>query len=56
MMIILFIAKYDKQAVQRLYGLGVVKGNGNNQFLPKGTATRGEAAALINQMLQVIVR
>ncbi|MBE7106119.1 SH3 domain-containing protein [Bacillus cereus] len=44
---------YDKQAVQRLYGLGVVKGNGNNQFLPKGTATRGEAAALINQMLQV---
>ncbi|PFE70771.1 hypothetical protein CN316_11385 [Bacillus cereus] len=44
---------YNKQAVQRLYGLGVVKGNGYNQFLPKGTATRGEAAALINQMLQV---
>ncbi|HDR7612626.1 TPA: S-layer homology domain-containing protein [Bacillus mycoides] len=44
---------YDKQAVQRLYGLGVVKGSGNNQFLPKGTATRGEAAALVNRMLQV---
>lgn len=43
-----------KEDVQRLYGLGIVKGNGNNQFLPKGSATRGEAAALINQMWKVI--
>lgn len=33
---------YDKQAVQRVYGLGIVKGNEKNEFMPKGTATRGE--------------
>ncbi|MDR4983720.1 N-acetylmuramoyl-L-alanine amidase [Bacillus cereus] len=45
---------YDKQAVQRVYGLGIVKGNENNEFMPKGSATRGESAAFINRMLQVI--
>ncbi|MGG5738307.1 MULTISPECIES: S-layer homology domain-containing protein [Bacillus cereus group] len=45
---------YDKQAVQRVYGLGIVKGNENNEFMPKGSATRGESAAFINRMLKVI--
>ncbi|MBC6971603.1 S-layer homology domain-containing protein [Bacillus sp. Xin] len=45
---------YDKQAVQRVYGLGIVKGNEKNEFLPKGTATRAESAAFLNRMLHVI--
>ncbi|KFN04377.1 N-acetylmuramoyl-L-alanine amidase [Bacillus clarus] len=45
---------YDKQAVQRVYGLGIVKGNEKNEFLPKSSATRGESAAFINRMLKVI--
>lgn len=45
---------YDKASVQRLYSLGIVKGNGNNEFVPKGTATRGESAAFLVNMLQVI--
>ncbi|PFN48198.1 S-layer homology domain-containing protein [Bacillus thuringiensis] len=45
---------YDKTYVQRLYSLGIVKGNGNNEFVPKGITTRGESAALLINMLQVI--
>ncbi|UYX52231.1 S-layer homology domain-containing protein [Bacillus thuringiensis] len=43
-----------KEAVQRLYGLGIVKGMGDNLYVPKGTTTRGETAAFILNMLQVI--
>ncbi|KYZ66784.1 N-acetylmuramoyl-L-alanine amidase [Bacillus sp. GZT] len=32
----------------------VPKGNENNEFMPKGSATRGESAAFINRMLEVI--
>ncbi|PFA72365.1 S-layer homology domain-containing protein [Bacillus cereus] len=45
---------YDKSYVQRLYSLGIVKGNGNNEFVPKGTTTRGESASFLVNMLQVI--
>ncbi len=45
---------YYKTYVQRLYSLGIVKGNGNNEFVPKGTTTRGESAAFLLNMLQVI--
>ncbi|EOW9528153.1 M60 family metallopeptidase [Bacillus cytotoxicus] len=45
---------YDKNALLRVYVLGVVKGNDKNQFLPKGTASRAEAAAFLNRMLRVI--
>ena len=45
---------YDTQAVQRVYGLGIVKGNEKNEFLPKNPATRGESAAFINRMLRFI--
>ncbi|MGH1051850.1 S-layer homology domain-containing protein [Bacillus cytotoxicus] len=47
-------AAYDKKALQRVYGLGIVKGNDQNQFLPKGTASRAEAAAFLNRMLRVM--
>lgn len=47
-------ATYDKNALQRVYKLGIAKGNEQNQFLPKGTATRAEAAAFLNRMLHVI--
>ena len=33
-----------KEAVQRLYGLGIVTGMGDNLYVPKGTTTRGETA------------
>lgn len=45
---------FDIEAVQRVYGLGIVKGNEKNEFMPKGTASRGEAAAFLNRMLNVI--
>ena len=32
-----------KESVQRLYSLKVVNGIGNNEFDPRGTATRGQA-------------
>ena len=40
-----------KESVQRLYSLKVVNGIGNNEFDPRGTATRGQAAAFIVKML-----
>lgn len=40
-----------KQPVQRLYSLQVVTGVGDNKFNPKGTTTRGEAAAFLVKML-----
>ncbi|MFJ8531502.1 S-layer homology domain-containing protein [Bacillus sp. NPDC094106] len=43
-----------KEDVQRLYGLGIIKGKGNNVFDPKDTTTRGETAKMILGMLQVI--
>ncbi|MBE5107941.1 S-layer homology domain-containing protein [Bacillus thuringiensis] len=45
---------YAKEALQRVYGYGIVKGNEHNQFVPKGSAKRAEAAAFINRMLNVI--
>ncbi|PRD06967.1 N-acetylmuramoyl-L-alanine amidase [Bacillus sp. MYb56] len=43
-----------KEDVQRLYGLGIVKGKEDNQYDPKGTTTRGETASFILNMLLVI--
>ncbi|MGM2817152.1 S-layer homology domain-containing protein [Bacillus cereus group sp. Bce001] len=40
-----------KQSVQRLYSLKVVTGVEDNRFNPKGTTTRGEAAAFLVKML-----
>lgn len=42
-----------KQPIQRLYSLQVVTGVENNEFNPKGTTTRGEAAAFLVKMLNV---
>ncbi|HDR7806671.1 TPA: S-layer homology domain-containing protein [Bacillus cereus] len=43
-----------KEDVQRLYGLGIVKGMGDNLYAPKGTTTRGETASFILNMLQLV--
>ncbi|WP_128855682.1 S-layer homology domain-containing protein [Bacillus sp. CDB3] len=45
---------YNKKALQNVYAYGIVRGNERNEFVPKGTATRGEAAAFLNRMLKVI--
>jgi len=45
---------YNKKALQNVYAYGIVKGNERNEFVPKGTATRGKAAAFLNRMLKVI--
>ncbi|MGG0123524.1 S-layer homology domain-containing protein [Bacillus paranthracis] len=45
---------YDKKALQNVYAYGILKGNERNEFVPKGTATRAEAAAFLNRMLKVI--
>ncbi|HFK1452176.1 MULTISPECIES: S-layer homology domain-containing protein [Bacillus cereus group] len=45
---------YDKKALQNVYAYGIVKGNERNEFVPKGSATRAEAAAFLNRMLKVI--
>ncbi|MCT4551947.1 S-layer homology domain-containing protein, partial [Bacillus thuringiensis] len=44
-----------KEDVQRLYGLGIVKGKGEYQYEPKATTSRGETGTFILNMLQVIV-
>lgn len=43
-----------KDAVSRLFSLGVVNGVGNNEFNPHGTTTRGESAAYLMKMLNVM--
>ncbi|OOR30485.1 S-layer homology domain-containing protein [Bacillus cereus] len=45
---------YAKEELQRVYGYGIVKGDDQNQFIPKGPAQRAHAAAFINRMLNVI--
>ena len=39
-----------KESVQRLYSLKVVNGIGNNEFDPRGTATRGQAAFIVKML------
>lgn len=41
------IASYATEAVKTLVGLGVINGYSDNTFLPRGTATRAEAAKMI---------
>lgn len=41
------IADYAVESVYTLRRLGIVNGDGNNRFLPKGNATRAEAAKMI---------
>lgn len=43
-----------KEPIQRLYGLKVVSGIGNNKFQPYGKTTRGEASAFLVKMLNMM--
>lgn len=44
------ISSYANQSVYRLVKAGVIKGMGHNQFAPKQTATRAQAAEMIYQL------
>lgn len=48
------IASYAKDAVSELVGLGVINGYEDGTFLPRGTATRAEAAKMIWGIYQII--
>lgn len=41
------IANYAKQAVETIQGAGIINGVGNDEFAPKKTANRDEAAVMI---------
>ncbi|PGF05243.1 S-layer homology domain-containing protein [Bacillus toyonensis] len=43
-----------KENVTRLYSLGIANGNENGEFSPQGTTTRGESAAFLVRMLNVM--
>ncbi|MDR4181170.1 S-layer homology domain-containing protein, partial [Bacillus thuringiensis] len=43
-----------KDAVRRLFNLGVVNGVGNNAFNPQGRTTRGGSASYLMMMLNVM--
>ncbi|HMM06511.1 MAG TPA: S-layer homology domain-containing protein [Clostridiales bacterium] len=42
------IASYAKEAVYAMKASGIINGMGGNQFVPKGTATRGQAAKILH--------
>ncbi len=46
--------EYAKQAVAELGSMGIVTGIGDNKFNPTGTATRAEAAVILNRMLKCL--
>lgn len=46
--------EYAKQAVAELSSMGIVTGVGDNKFNPLGTATRAEAAVILNRMLKCL--
>ena len=47
------IADYASEAVGALANAGVVNGVGDNLFDPNGTATRAQAAVIINNALEM---
>ena len=48
------IAGYASEAVGALANAGIVNGVGDNLFDPNGTATRAQAAVIINNALEMI--
>jgi hypothetical protein len=46
------IAEYAKNAVQTLYGGGIISGKGNNLFDPQGSATRAEVASILHRFIE----
>jgi len=45
------ISPWAKRYVEGAYGLGIIKGVNENTFSPKSTATRAQAATIINRFL-----
>ena len=48
------ISDYAKEAVSALAAKGIINGVGDNMFAPKATATRAQAAVIIDRILGVI--
>ncbi len=48
------ISSWAKEAVHLMQALGLINGKGGNRFDPKGTATRAEIAAVIQQFDKII--
>ncbi len=48
------IPSYAGTSITTLYMAGVVEGTGDNMFTPENTATRAEAAVIINRCLQLL--
>jgi len=48
------ISDYAKTAVYGLKEFNIINGTGNNQFTPKGNATRAQAAKMIYEMIKVV--
>lgn len=48
------ISDYAKESVEYLKNIGILNGNENNEFNPKNTTTRAEAAVVINSVLNSI--
>jgi beta-N-acetylglucosaminidase len=44
----------NKDAIERVYSLGIISGIGDNHFAPKGIATRGETAVMLTKMLKLV--
>ena len=45
------VSDYAKESVEYLKNAGIIKGSGDNEFIPKGITTRAEAAVVIYSVL-----
>ncbi|MNT95964.1 hypothetical protein D3C72_2379470 [compost metagenome] len=50
------ISEYAAQAVTYGQQTQLIKGMGNGAFVPRGTATRGEAVVLLNRVLEAMIK
>ncbi len=49
------IGSYAKDAVTAMQQAGIITGRGNNQFAPKQSATRGEAATILRRFVELVI-
>ena len=47
-------SEYAREAIARLYELGILNGKSGERFDPKGLATRGEVAAIIKRLTDIL--
>ena len=50
------ISSWAKEAVIALQQAGILQGKGNQMFDPQGKATRAEIAALLQRLVQAIMK